>query len=103
MVGCECVIYQRVNYVLDRSQFLKSSVTNDLRDGQILMVRKDPFLPSTPHHRWLDQLSSPLSLSNGNGDDQGKDALRSAPSEATRKRRQGGIRVSAVLEPEASG
>ena len=41
MVGCECVIHQRVNSVLDRSQFLGSSITNDLRDDQILTVRND--------------------------------------------------------------
>ena len=40
MVGCKCVIYQRVNYVLDRSQFLESSITNDLRDEQILTLRR---------------------------------------------------------------
>ena len=39
MLGCKCMIYQRVNYVLDRLQFLESSITNDLRDDQILTLR----------------------------------------------------------------
>ena len=41
MVGCECVIHQRVNYVLDCLQFLGSLITNELRDDQIFTVRTD--------------------------------------------------------------
>ena len=44
MVRYKCVTHQRVNYILDRLQFLGSSITNDLRDDQILTVRND--LPS---------------------------------------------------------
>ena len=44
MVGYKCVIHQRVNDVLDRSQFLGSSITIDLRDDQILTVHNN--LPS---------------------------------------------------------
>ena len=85
-----------------RSSTLGSSLARSTRT--ILTSRQRPFLQSTPHHRWLGQQSSPPSLPSGNEDDR-QDALRSAPkrSEATRKRRQGGIRVSVVLEPEAGG
>ena len=85
------------------------------KDCQIHRYRLDDGQPSLqPRHQywseyWLDderlfsvchqvsqQSSSPQS---GNKGDR-QDVLRNAPNEATRKRRQGGIRVSAVLEPE---
>ena len=33
------MIYQKVKYVLDRLQSLKSSIINDLKDDQILMLQ----------------------------------------------------------------
>ena len=69
-----------------RSSTLESSLARSTRT--ILTSRQRPLLQSTPHHRWLGQQSSPPSLSSGNEGDQ-QDALRSAPNEVTRKRRQG--------------
>ena len=80
----------------------------------ILTSRQQLLLPSTPHHRWLDQQPGPPSLSNKSEGDR-QDALRNAPNEVTRKRRQGrgdkeeatrkrqqgGIRVSVVLGSKA--
>ena len=59
MVGCECVIHQRVNSVLDRLQFLGSSTTNDLRNDQIHMVRNNLSshrnrTSDDPDPRWLN-------------------------------------------------
>ena len=76
-----------------RSSTLGSSSARSTKT--ILTSRQRLLLPSTPRHRWLGQ--QPSSPPNESEDDQRKDVLRSASSEVTRKRRQGGIRVSAVL------
>ena len=88
-----------------RSNTLESSSTRSTRT--ILTSRQRLLLLSTPHHQWLDEQPSSPSLPSGFKDDR-QAALRSAArgarrakrgdkKKATRKRRQGGIRVSAVL------
>ena len=56
----------------------------------------DERLPSICH-QVSQQTSSPRSRNKSDR----QDALRSAPNEVIRKRRQEGIRVSVVLEPKA--
>ena len=80
-------------------QYLRSSSARSTRTT--LTSRQRLLLQLTSHHRWLDQLSSPPSLSSGNKGDQ-QDALRSVSNEVIRKRQQGGIRVSYHLSPLSS-
>ena len=51
---------RRVDYVLDRSQFLGSSTTNDLRDNQIHTVRND--LDDSTHPSYNSANSSALQV-----------------------------------------
>ena len=64
-----------------RSTILKSSSARSTRTT--LISQQQPLLPSIPRHQWLDQRSS--SPPNESEDDQQKDVLQSASSEATRK------------------
>ena len=88
------------------------------KNCQIHRYRLDDRQPSLqPCHQywseyWLDgerlpsvchQVSQQSSSPWNENEDDWQDALRSAPSEATRKRRQERIRISVVLEPEAGG